>query len=125
MIVSDFEFRSVSMKCEKRRLECVGSLFCLVQEFQLTLTTGVNQTPDIHLGLGVEYPEKKSPRIEQTEQAERRKGISGIRNGRDESEKYVLCESLKQKRPHPASVQASAVVPKREVIQMSELDTSY
>lgn len=49
------------MKCEKRRLECFGSLLCMVQEFQLTLTYGVNQTPDIHLGLGVENLEKKSP----------------------------------------------------------------
>lgn len=67
------------MKCEKRRLECFGSLLCMVQEFQLTLTYGVNQTPDIHLGLGVENLEKKSSRIEQIEQTEGRKGISGIR----------------------------------------------
>jgi hypothetical protein len=51
------------------------------QEFQLTLTAGVNQTPDVHLGLGplgVELPEKKFPKIEQAEHSERRKAISGI-----------------------------------------------
>jgi len=57
---------------------------CLVlfgQEFQLTLT-GVNQTPNVHLGLGplgVKNLEKKFPKVEQAELSERRKVISGIR----------------------------------------------
>jgi hypothetical protein len=59
----------------EERDECWPLLFG--QEFQLTLT-GVNQTPNVHLGLGpldVEIPEKKFPRIEQAELPERRKAI--------------------------------------------------
>jgi hypothetical protein len=48
------------------------------QEFQLTLT-GVNQTPNIHLRLGVEILEKNFPKREQAELPERRKATSGIR----------------------------------------------
>ena len=46
------------------------------QEFQFTLT-GVNRMPNVHLGLGVEIPEKKFPKIEQLYKPERREAIGG------------------------------------------------
>jgi hypothetical protein len=67
---------------EEEKKECC--LVSFAQEFQLTLTAGVNQTPNVHPGLGplgVEILEKKFPKIEQAELSERQKEkvISGIR----------------------------------------------
>ena len=55
-----FEFRSMSttgMREKNRRVEL--ALVSFGQEFQFTLT-GVNRTPNVHLGLGVEIPEKRN-----------------------------------------------------------------
>jgi hypothetical protein len=55
-----FEFRYMSMNAKRRML----ALVLFGQEFQLTLT-GVNQTPNVHLGLGplgVEIQRGNSPR---------------------------------------------------------------
>jgi hypothetical protein len=77
----------------EERDECWPLLFG--QEFQLTLT-GVNQTPNVHLGLGplgsdVEIPEKKFPKIEQAELPERRKAISGIRMAQRVRRQLEVC----------------------------------
>ena len=72
-----FEFRYVSMNAKRRMLPLV--LFG--QEFQLTLT-GVNQTPNVHLGLGpfvVEIQRRNSPRWNKQNIQNVERFISGIR----------------------------------------------
>ena len=73
-----FEFRNVD-ECEKKKRRMLALVFG--QEFQLTLT-GVNQTPNVHLGLGsfgVEIREKETPQDRTSRTFRASKVISGIR----------------------------------------------